>query len=83
MRLVLLRDLHFTWVFMDVVIDSELLTFIFQSENLSSYQTVIFLLPSERLNQLTLTQLVTTVYLSHLSNLPLATAYPPYVSQNV
>ena len=82
MRLVLLRDLHFTWVFMDVF-KSELLTFIFQSENLSSYQTVIFLLPSERLNQLTLTQLVTTVYLSHLSNLPLATAYPPYVSQNV
>ena len=82
MRLVLLRDLHFTWVFMDVF-KSELLTFIFQSENLSSYQTVIFLLPSERLNELTLTQLVTTVYLSHLSNLPLATAYPPYVSQNV
>ena len=82
MRLVLLRDLHFTWVFMDVF-KSELLTFIFQSENLSSYQTVIFLLPSERLNQLTLTQLVTTVYLSHLSNLPLATAYPPHVSQNV
>ena len=82
MRLVLLRDLHFTWVFMDVF-KSELLTFIFQSENLSSYQTVIFLLPSERLNQLTLTQLVTTVYLSHLSNLPLATAYPPYVFQNV
>ena len=82
MRLVLVRDLHFTWVFMDVF-KSELLTFIFQSENLSSYQTVIFLLPSERLNQLTLTQLVTTVYLSHLSNLPLATAYPPYVSQNV
>ena len=82
MRLVLLRDLHFTWVFMDVF-KSELLTFIFQSENLSSYQTVIFLLPSERLNQLTLTQLVPTVYLSHLSNLPLATAYPPYVSQNV
>ena len=82
MRLVLLRDLHFTWVFVDAF-KSELLTFIFQSENLSSYQTVIFLLPSERLNQLTLTQLVTTVYLSHLSNLPLATAYPPYVSQNV
>ena len=37
-------------------------------ENLSSYETIIFLLPSERFNQLPLTQLVTTAYLSQLTN---------------
>ena len=35
---------------------------------MSSFQTITFLLPSEQLTQLTLTQLVTTVYMSHLPN---------------
>ena len=38
-------------------------------EDLSSYQTITLLLQSEWLNQLTLALLVTTVYLSHLTNL--------------
>ena len=38
-------------------------------EDLSSYQTTTFLLHSERLNQLRLIPLATTVYLSHLPNL--------------
>ena len=37
-------------------------------ENLSSYQTITLLLQIERLNQLTLTPLVTTVYLWQLPN---------------
>ena len=46
-----------------------------------SYQTIIFLLQSERFYQLTLAQLVTTVYLSHLlnptpSHQPLLVLYP-------
>ena len=51
-------------------IKSELLTFIFQSdiENLNPYQTVTLLSQTKRLNQLTLTLLATTVYLSYLSN---------------
>ena len=38
-------------------------------EDLSSYQTTTFLLHTERLNQLRLIPLATTVYLSHLPNL--------------
>ena len=47
-------------------------------EDLSSYQTTTFLLHTERLNQLRLIPLATTVYLSHLPNL--STTYPLSVS---
>ena len=71
MKLLLLRDLHFIPIFIDII-KSELLTYTFQSdihcENLNSYQTITLLFQSERLNQLKLTPLATTVYPSHLPN---------------
>ena len=60
----------FYLIFINVV-KTELLTFIFQSDSvrfLALIITVTFLLQSEQLFQLIVTQLVTTVYLSHLSN---------------
>ena len=66
MRLVLLRYLHFIWIFMDAV-KSELLILTFQSdyEDVNSYQTNTLLLQSERLNKLRFTPLAATVYSSH------------------
>ena len=52
-------------------------------EDLSSYQIINVLLQSERLNQLTLTLLVTTAYLYTYPTLPLATAYPLSFRQNI
>ena len=69
MKLVLLRDLHFICIFIDAI-KSELLTLTFQSDIVfTSYQIITLLLQSERLNQLRVTPLNTTVYLSHLPNL--------------
>ena len=66
MGLVILRDLHFIQIFIDVI-KSETLTF--QSDkDLSSYQTITLLLQSERLNQARVTPVTTTVYLSRLPN---------------
>ena len=65
MRFVLLRDLHFICIFIDAI-KSELLTLTIHCEDLSSYQTIILLLQSKRLNKLRLTPLATTVFLSHL-----------------
>ena len=54
------------------------------SEDLSSYQIITLLLPSERLNKLRFTPLPTTVYLSHLPsptpsyNLP-SNRFPKYI----
>ena len=81
MRLVLLTDLHFMCIFIGAV-KSELLTSHFKVtlEDLTSYQIITLLLQSE---QLTLTLLVTTVYLYTYPTLPLATAYPLSVCQNV
>ena len=70
MRLALLRDLHFTCIFIDAI-KSELLTLKFQSDIVrisSSYQTMTLLLQSEPLNQLKWTPLATTIYLLHLAN---------------
>ena len=70
MRLALLRDLHFTCIFIDAI-KSELLTLKFQSDIVrisSSYQTITLLLQSEHLNQLKWTPLATTIYLLHLAN---------------
>ena len=66
MRLVLLRYLHFICILMEAF-KSELLTLTFQSDckDLSLYQTITFLLQSERLNKLKFTPLATTVHLSH------------------
>ena len=66
MRLVLLRYLHFICILMEAF-KSELLTLTFQSDckDLSLYQTITFLLQSERLNKLRFTPLATTVHLSH------------------
>ena len=68
MRVVLLRDFHFIYIFNDAI-KLELLTLTFQSaicEYWSSYQTITLLLQSKHLNQLK--PLATIVYLSHLPN---------------
>ena len=69
MRLFFLRDLHSVCIFIDAAIKSELLTFIFQSDFLRIWtQAITLILQSKRLNQVRLTPLATTVYLSPLSN---------------
>ena len=83
MRLVLFRDLHFIFIFIDAiksVIDFDIS--MRHCEDLSSYQTIILLLQSERLNQLRLTPLAITVYHTY-PTLPLATTYPLSACQNV
>ena len=57
--------------------------FAFSLMNLNSHQTITILLQSKRLNQLTLTPLVITVYLSNLSNPTPSHTYPLSVCQNV
>ena len=67
-RLLLLRDLRFFSIFI-AAINSELLTLAFQSGIVRIWAHIklsLFLLQSERLNQLKLTPLTITVYLSHL-----------------
>ena len=70
MRLHLLKDLYFISIFIDAI-KSELLTYTFQSDIVRIWAHIklsAFLLQSERVNQLKLTPLATTVYLSHLPN---------------
>ena len=66
MGLALLRDLHSICIFIAAIKLLDISKW--HCEDLNSYQTITFLLQTKRLNQLTLTPLTTTVYLSHLSN---------------
>ena len=70
MTLVLLRDLHFICIFLMQLNESYWLFGIsnLHCEDLSSYQTITHQLQNEHLNQLRLTPLDTTVYLSQLPN---------------
>ena len=69
MRLILLRDLDFICIFIDAI-KLELLTLIFQSDivRIWTYIKLPLLLQSDRLNQLRVTPLAITVYLSHQTN---------------
>ena len=65
-----LRSIYLQLLIIEVVFrsKSELLTCTFNSDFVSSYQTITLLWQSEHLNQLKLMPLVTTVYLSLLLN---------------